>query len=142
MPIKYNLTKYDMLSTKIKKVSTKKAPKEMSPEERNVMMKAVLIASFASGHSWQTFRTLTSQVSASMHRPEIKKEFIDAASSKWRLITPFDILEVSTTSIPDNAFSEWLFFTVEKDQQEDYKKAWGQLKSEFDEDCDAVERKE
>jgi hypothetical protein len=142
MPIKYNLTKYDMLSTRIKKVSVKKSPKELSLEERKTMIKAILIASFASGHSWQTYRTLTSQVSASMHSPEIRKEYQETVASKWKLITPFDIVEVSTTNIPDNAFSEWLFFNVEKNNHQEYKHAWSELKADFNEDCDVVEKTE
>lgn len=142
MPIKYNLTKYDMLSTRIKKVSIKKTRQEMSKDELSTMIKAVLIASFASGHSWQTYRTLTSQASSSMNRPEIKKEHQEALASKWRTITPFDIVEVSTTNVPDSAFSEWLFFNVDKEQRELYKSAWQELKLEFNEDCDVVERTE
>ena len=142
MPIKYNLTKYDMLSTRIKKVSVKKAPKEMSNEEYGTMLKAILIASFASGHSWQTFRTLTAQASGTMNKPEIKKEYQDAITSKWKMITPFDIVEVSTTNVSDGSFSQWLFFNVDKTQRENYKKAWTELKTEFNEDCDTIERNE
>ena len=142
MPIKYNLTKYDMLSTRIKKVSVKKAPHEMSNDELNTMIKAVLIASFASGHSWRTYRALTSQAPASMNKQEIKEEFSDAVANKWRLITPFDIVEVSTTNISDSLFSEWMFFNVDRDYHEAYKTAWHELQKDFNEDCDVVERRE
>ncbi len=141
MPIKYNLTKYDMLSTRIKKVSTKRPPIQMSNEERSVMIKAVLIAAFSSGHSWQTYRTLTSNGST-LNNPEIKKEYTEALTSKWRYITPFDIVEVSTANIQDRTFSEWLLFNVNRDYHEEYKKAWEELKSEFSKDCDVVERRE
>lgn len=140
MPIKYNLTKYDMLSTKIKKVSVKKSANEMSKEEDSTMLKAILIASFASGHSWQTYRMLTSPASDSFNKPEIKKEYAEALSSKWRLITPFDIVEVSTTNIPETTFSEWLFFNVERNSHPDYKSAWKELKTDFNEDCDTIEK--
>jgi hypothetical protein len=140
MPIKYNLTKYDMLSTKIKKVSVKKSFKEMSKEELNTMLKAVLIASFSSGHSWQTYRTLTSPISASFNKPEIKKEYSEAFSSKWRLITPFDIVEVSTANISESTFSEWLFFNVDRENHQSYKSAWKELKTDFNEDCDIIEK--
>jgi hypothetical protein len=141
MPIKYNLTKYDMLSTRIKKVSVKRPPLQMSNEERSIMIKAVLIASFSSGHSWQTYRTITAPGS-SLNNPEIKKEYSEALTSKWRTITPFDIVEVSTANIQDGTFSEWLLFNVNRDYHEEYKHAWSELKSEFSKDCDVVERRE
>ena len=140
MPIKYNLTKYYILSTRIKKVSLKKAAIVFTADDRTTMIKAILIASFASGHSWQTFRSLTQGLP--MRNPEIKKEFADAVASKWKSITPFDIVEVSTTNVSDSVFSEWLFFNVEKDFHQEYKDAWSNLKNEFEEDCDVIERNE
>ena len=142
MPIKYNLTKYDMLSTKVKKAAAaKKAALQLDQADRNVMLKAILIASFASGHSWQTYRTITAKESANFNNPEIRKEFSNAVSNKWRLINPFDIVEVSTTNISDTAFSQWLFFNVDRTWHEEYKRAWRELQMDFDEDCDSVERK-
>jgi hypothetical protein len=141
MPIKYNLTKYDMLSTRIKKVPPKKPLNEMSKEERATVIKAVLIACFASGHSWQTFKILKSNTSGAMNTPEIKKEFSEALAGKWKLITSFDIEEVSTANISDSAFSDWLYSNVDKDYHDDYKSAWAELKSEFEEDCDVIERR-
>lgn len=142
MPIKYNLTKYDMLSTRIKKTAAaKKATPQLTREDQGVMLKAVIIASFASGHSWQTYRALTAKGSLNFNNPEIRKEFDDALASKWRLINPFDIVEVSTTNISDAAFSQWLFFNVPKSYHDDYKRAWKALQMDFDEDCDSVERK-
>ena len=139
MPIKYNLTKYDMLSTKVKKVSTKKDMREMSKEESNTMLKAILIASFASGHSWQTYKLLTNG-GGMLNQPDVKNEYMEARTSKWKLITPFDIVEVSKTNLSDAAFSQWLFFNVDKAQHEDYVQAWAELKAEFEEACDDVER--
>lgn len=143
MPIKYNLTKYDMLTTKIKKAAAaKKSVQQLVEEDQNVMLKAVLIASFASGHSWQTYRALTAKGSANLNNPDIRKEAQDAVLSKWRLINPFDIVEVSTTNISDTAFSQWLFFNIDRNNHDDYKKAWKELQADFDEDCDSVERKQ
>lgn len=137
MPIKYNLTKYDMLSTKVKKVSTKK--EGFSKEDSNTVIKAVLIASFASGHSWQTYKILTNG-GGMLNQPDIKKEYFDARTSKWKLITPFDIVEVSKTNPSDAAFSQWLFFNVDKNEHENYVQAWAELKAEFEEACDDIER--
>jgi hypothetical protein len=140
MPIKYNLTKFDLLSTKVKKVSAKKHNGEQpEADEKLTMLKAVLIATFASGHSWQTFKALKSPPPRELNRPEIKKEHEEASSSKWRSITPFDIVEVSNLGIKDNVFSEWLFFNVPKDHYDEYKEAWGSLKKDFNGNCDDIE---
>ncbi|MCW6159987.1 MAG: hypothetical protein LVQ95_02795 [Candidatus Micrarchaeales archaeon] len=139
MPIKYNLTKYDMLSTKVKKVSTKK--EGFSKEDSNTMIKAILIASFASGHSWQTYKLLTNG-GGMLNQPDVKKEYAEAKTSKWKLITPFDIVEVSKTNLSDSAFSQWLFFNVDKGEHEDYVQAWAELKAQFEEACDDIERTE
>ncbi len=143
MPIKYNLTKYDMLSTRIKKAAAaKKSTPQLAREDQGVMLKAIIIASFASGHSWQTYRALTSKEPVAFSNSEIRKEFAEAVTSKWRLINPFDIVEVSTTNISDSAFSQWLFFNVDKSYHDEYKKAWKELQRDFDEDCDSVEKKQ
>lgn len=139
MPINYNLTKYDMLSTKVKKVSTKK--EGFSKEDSNTMIKAILIASFASGHSWQTYKLLTNG-GGMLNQPDVKKEYAEAKTSKWKLITPFDIVEVSKTNLSDSAFSQWLFFNVDKGEHEDYVQAWAELKAQFEEACDDIERTE
>ncbi len=139
MPIKYNLTKYDMLSTKVKKVSTKK--EGFSKEDSNTVIKAILIASFASGHSWQTYKLLTNG-GGMLNQSDVKKEYSEAKATKWKMINPFDIVEVSKTNPSDSAFSQWLFFNVDKGEHEDYVQAWAELKAEFEEACDDIERKE
>ena len=141
MPIKFNLTKYDMLSAKIKKLATtKKEQKEITNDDKYTVFQAILVASFASGHSWQTFKTLTSSQPPPLNTPEIKQEFAEAHNSKWKLVTPFNIVEVSTMNISDNAFSQWLFSNVEKPEQEDFKTAWDQLKGEFEVACDDIKK--
>ncbi len=139
MPIKYNLTKYDKLFSRIKKVSTKK-DREMTKEETCTMFKAVLLAAFASGHSWQTFRTLTAEASASFNKPEIKKEYEDAATNKWKSVQPSDINEVANSNISEGAFSAWLFFNVQREYHDQYKRVWSELQADFARDCDSVER--
>lgn len=140
MPIKYNLTKYDMLSTKVKKLSTRKDTGEMTREDSNTIIKAILIASFSSGHSWQTYKLLTNG-GGMLNQADVKKEHSEAKASKWKLITPFDIVEVSKTSPSVAAFSQWLFFNVDKCLHEDYVQAWAELKAEFEEACDDIEGK-
>lgn len=136
MPIKYNLTKYDLLSTKIKKIAGKKGIGEMTKEEYRTMLKAVIVASFASGHSWKTYKITTSSGGHEFNNPEIKEEHQQAYVSKWKTVSPFDIGEISETNISDHAFSTWLFFNVDKSEHDDYKNAWNELQQELAEDCD------
>ncbi len=136
MPIKYNLTKYDVLSSKVKKLSTKKNGDPFTKEDRMTVIKAILIASFASGHSWKTFKAATAPAAMVFNNPEIKKEYEDAATNKWKSISNFDIAEVSSANIPDSAFFEWLVFNVNKADHDEYKTSWWALKQGFDEDCD------
>jgi hypothetical protein len=138
MPIKYNLTKYDMLFSKIKRAAANKGP--LSKDEQKAMRKAVIVAAFTSGHSWQTYKTLTSPTPASFNSAAVKKEYEDSVATNWKNVTPFDIHEVANTNVSDTSFSHWLFFNVGKDHQEEYKGAWMELKSELEEDCDNVER--
>lgn len=140
MPIKYNLTKYDTLASKIKKLSAKKDNPDLTAQERNTMLKAVIVAAFASGHSWQTYKHVTTHNGFSARSPEIKQEFSEALSQKWKLISPFDIGEVSTMNLSDTAFSEWLYSAVDREHQDALKAAWGDLKEELSESCDEVER--
>ena len=143
MPIKYNLTRYDTLASKIKKVSLKKDPSSMTKDEMGTMLKAVLIASFASGHSWQTYKYMTSaNGNGGVRSPELKKEFIESLNQKWKMITPFDIGEISTLNISDTSFSAWLFTNVDKEYHEDFNEAWRELKAELSEACDEVEREQ
>ncbi|MCL5430610.1 MAG: hypothetical protein M1504_04025 [Candidatus Marsarchaeota archaeon] len=144
MPIKYNLTKYDMLMGKVKKIATaKKEQKAMTPEELMNMYKAIIVASFASGHSWKTYKILTSQPQpTAMNNPDVKNEHVEARNTKWKQISPFDIGEIAKLSVQDSTFSEWLFYNVEQEHHDGYKKAWMSLNVEFNEACDDVEREE
>ncbi len=140
MPIKYNLTKYDMLFSKIKRILSKKGPKEMTKEEKNTMFEAVLVAAFSSSHSWQTYKAIESGIPGVFRAPEIRKEYEEAFLMQWKRISPFDINEVASVNMGDNAFSEWMFFNVPKDSQTDVSGAWRSLQKEFNKDCDTTEK--
>ncbi|MCL4403306.1 MAG: hypothetical protein M1500_03915 [Candidatus Marsarchaeota archaeon] len=148
MPIKYNLTTYDMLANKIHKLSVKNSS-AISPakydgesgvtvEDGNIILaKAVIIASFSSNLSWQTYNAIITDPSR-LNVPEIRREYEEAASEKWKRVTNNDVREVATKGISDNAFSTWLFYNVDKSAHETYKKAWKLFKSEFSEGCETV----
>lgn len=155
MPIKQHLTKYDMLAYKVRKLALKSASLKngrvhdlnsfYSPEEKNTITKAVIIASFASGHSWQTNKCMTTSDLARMNSAEIKSESHEAATSKWKMISNLDISEVAKLNIPDSAFSTWAYFHVERSNYDEYKKTWTEFKNEFKDNCeydDGMERKQ
>ncbi len=140
MPLKYNLTKYDTLNSEVHRLSSKPTDahtKGLSEEDNVLIFKAVLIASFSSGHSWQTHKCLVSDTQQ-LKSSEVKEEFKLALNGKWKDITPFDIKEVAGMRLSDTIFSEWLFFNVDKSQFNFCKRAWAELKEEFGTDCDAA----
>lgn len=138
MPIKFNLTKFDILAGRIKKASTKKDQKEMSKEEMCAMRQAVIVASFASGHSWQTYKALTAPNGIQLNSPLVKQEHTEARNNKWKLVTPFNVVEVANMRIQDSTFAQWLFFNTDKCDQEEYKSAWRALGAEFETACDEI----
>ncbi len=147
MPIKYNLTTYDMLANQIHKLSIKNgsaSPVKFDEEARSITedgdiirAKAVIIASFSSNLSWQTYKTITTDP-GKLNSIEVKREYDEAVTDKWKRVTNNDVREVATNGIGDNAFSTWLFFNVDKDAHDAYNKAWRLFKSEFSEGCETA----
>ncbi len=148
MPIKYNLTTYDMLANRIHKLSVKNSSTDPSykieseaysaTEDPDIILaKAIIIASLSSNLSWQTYNMITTNPSR-LNSPEIKREYEEAKLEKWKRVTNNDVREVTKNDIGDNAFSTWLFFNVGKDMHETYKEAWQNLKKEFSEGCETA----
>jgi len=152
MPIKYNITKYDVLVGEIHKLVQKcnthhayrldaKSDAEASDlTEKELQLKAiaVIIASFSSGHSWQTHKCLQNE--EQFNKAEIKQEYLEAEESRWKSVTLNDIEELAETSVSDSTFYRWLFYNVDKSRQQVYKNAWSMLKAEFDSSCDEIEQ--
>ncbi|MGC8478636.1 MAG: hypothetical protein ACP5NE_01770 [Candidatus Micrarchaeia archaeon] len=136
MPIKYNLTWADTLSNKIHKVSQKDL-QTLDEEDRKLARIGTIIASFASSHSWQTYKAMKENHKA-FSTQEVKDEFLKASSEGWKSITYTDISEIAKEKELEQAFDSWLFFNVEKKEQKDYKLAWETLKQYFGENCDDV----
>ena len=137
MPIKYNLTKFDVLSNKIKKIAQSKNH-ELLKEDFITITKAIIIASFASGHSWQTYKTISSNKPFIKLSEEENNEYYEAKNNGWKTITPFDIIEVANINLNDNIFKQWLYSSVDKQEHEIYLKAWDDLIKEFNDACDSV----
>jgi hypothetical protein len=138
MPLKHNITKYDVLATKIHKITISNGTNDQTEEEKRTKVMAVLIASFSSSQAWQTHNIITENP-ANLGRPEVREEYRQALFSRWKTISAADISEVINKDISDNAFSSWLFYAVEPHNHSMYKMVWQEMKEEFMEACDDVE---
>lgn len=141
MPIKYTLTKNDMLAEKIHNYALKSGnpdpEEEPDIDEENLRVKATIIASFASSLSWQTFKSVNNCASM-LGSPEIKNEYDLAKSVRWKQIRSADIQEVASMNIGERVFFSWLLFNVKKDEHTTYKRAWLSLLQEFAQECDDI----
>ena len=138
MPLKHNITKYDVLATKIRKLALNNGTRDLSADEERTKVMAVLIASLSSGQAWQT-HNLIIENPANLNKPEVREEYRLALLSRWKTISASDISEVLNKGISDTAFSSWLFFTVEQSKHDTYKHAWEEMCEEFTQACDDVE---
>ena len=138
MPLKHNITKYDVLATKIRKIALNNGAHDQTDEEKRTKVMAVLIASLSSGQAWQT-HNLMMENPANLNKPEVREEYRQALLSRWKMISASDISEVLNKGISDTAFSSWLFFTVEQGRHDLYKSVWKGMCREFTEACDDVE---
>ena len=135
MPTKINLTRNDELALKFHEVSLKPEGTITSDDAVRVA-EAVLISSFSSAHSWQTYKCIVNKDSNTLRSQVVKQEYIQAESWKWKKVRSVDISEVSQTDIPDMLFSVWLTFNTSKEKKLLYRDAWYKLKKEFNTECD------
>ncbi|MDE1868991.1 MAG: hypothetical protein KGH60_03435 [Candidatus Micrarchaeota archaeon] len=150
MPIKYNLTKHDILADKIRKLSQRtstvkpgqRVSSSLSNEEKTLHAAAVLVASFSKSHSWKTANCMTNGGVMGLNSSElgeIAAEHMAARESKWKNVRNTDIQEVAEMNIRDPAFYGWLNYAVaDKSCYDAYKTAWRDLNREFEEECDNV----
>ncbi|EQD47813.1 hypothetical protein B2A_08282 [mine drainage metagenome] len=127
MPIKHNLTKYDILQEKLHKLSQKRED-EYTDEELMLKNMGVLVAAFSSGHSWKTHKALSDN-QYEFNSADIKDEFSKSKASKWKNVTSADIYEVSQKNIPKSKFASWLYYIVNTQEHSTYKTAWEQFNS-------------
>ena len=135
MPTKINLTRNDELALKFHEVSLKPAG-TINSEDAIRVAEAVLISSFSSAHSWQTYKCIVNKDSNMLRSQVVKDEYLQAESWKWKKVRSVDISEVAQTDMPDMLFSVWLTFNTNKDKKLLYRDAWYRLKKEFDTECD------
>ncbi len=143
LPIKYNLTKYDVLANKIHKLSLKYSKSSQmddetgDEEESDLKYIAIIVASLTSSHSWQTHKCIESQTDG-FNSENVKGEYSEAAKERWKHVTSSDINELANLNISDSIFYRWLFFNIDKSDQESYKRAWKQLKDEIENPTEGV----
>ncbi len=144
MPIKYNLTKYDILANRIHKLSlkglrngTSADPVETEDvgEDEQLKTIAIILASFTSSHSWQTYRCIEQQADG-FNSEIVKSEYLEAVKERWKHVTSSDVSELANLKVSDSDFHRWLFFNVGNNDQEKYKEAWSELKETLSEPCD------
>lgn len=138
MPIKYNLTKYDILAEKIHELSQKRDT-PLDKDEELVRAKAVLIASFDSAHSYQTNKIITNgNVIELLNSDYIKVEHAEVIAKKWRDVRNTDIEEVAHINI-SGAFPLWLrAIGVDREKCDEYRFVWSTLQKEFAAECDGI----
>ncbi len=125
MPIKHNLTRYDVLKDQVRRLPSSG---ETSYTEADRLLKdiAVIVASFSSGQSWRTHRELVLAV-PNFSSSEVREEYLEAKSQKWKNISSFDIGEVAQKSVSQFKFGRWLYYNVERGEQDRLKRAWCRL---------------
>ncbi|MCL4379369.1 hypothetical protein M1589_02365 [Candidatus Marsarchaeota archaeon] len=137
MPLKHNVTKYDVLATKIHHLSQKQNS-DLTKDEKRAEIMAVLVASLTSSQSWKTHQHLMDGL-ANLNSDDVKEEYRQALTTRWKNVTAADINEVLSKGISAQAFSTWLFFTVEPQNQSLYKSVWDEMCKEFTQACDDIE---
>ncbi len=138
MPIKYNLTKYDILAEQYHELSQKKY-NPLTQDEETSKAEATLIASFSSSHSWQTHKIMEGRNISMFNTPDVHNEYMLAKSEKWKHVRNMDVQEIACMNIRDNMFFIWLSTVTQKrDERDRCKAAWIKLKLQFDEECDGI----
>jgi len=137
MPIKYNLTKYDLVAEQIHDLSQKKDV-PFSNDEETLKALAIISTSLSPSHSWQTSRTISEGNINLLNSPEVRNECNMAMSGGWKRLRNTDIQEVSRMNIKDNTFHMWLAANANKLDKDTYKAAWVRLKAIFNEECDGI----
>ncbi|MCL5111414.1 MAG: hypothetical protein M1160_00840 [Candidatus Marsarchaeota archaeon] len=135
--MKHNVTKYDVLATKIHHLSQKQNS-DLTKDEKRAEIMAVLVASLTSSQSWKTHQHLMDGL-ANLNSDDVKEEYRQALTTRWKNVTAADINEVLSKGISAQAFSTWLFFTVEPQNQSLYKSVWDEMCKEFTQACDDIE---
>ena len=88
---------------------------------------AVIVASFSSGYSWNTYKALTRGSCHDLKSDDIKNEFGRAKDEMWKKVNSFDIREILQKNISQTKFMNWLYYNVKNEEHKQYKNAWFNL---------------
>lgn len=136
MPIRTILNKYGFFVAEVHKVAKKRT---YSERDVALIRRAQLIAALSSSHSWQTYRYL--RFGGDLDRQKILGEASYAFDGGgWKNISETDVEEVVSTKVPEHAFSMWVFCALPKDERPEWKELFGQLKEEFKDGLEPIER--
>jgi hypothetical protein len=138
MPLKHNITKFDVLAQNIHHIAIRMGASDLTNKDKRTKLMGILIASLSSSQSWQTHNILKENPS-NLNRSEVKDEYVQANASRWKTVSAADINEVLNLGVSDNAFSRWLFFAVDSTNHDLYKSVWEEMKKDFTQPCDEVE---
>jgi hypothetical protein len=131
MPVKRSITWADVQVGEIKRLNGKRED-QYDANERLTRDMAILIASFASCHSWKTHRRIKDRANGEevnvFSTPDVREEHAEVLKNGWKQISVSDVGELARMQIPDNTFSEWLYFNVDKTEHKRYRQAWCALK--------------
>jgi hypothetical protein len=147
LPIKYNLTRFDVLADKIHKLSLHDnkerifgmQEKGSVADAETIRKIAIIVSSMTSSHSWQTYKSISKQ-SDELNSANVKEEYNEAVKERWKQVTPSDINELANLNISDSVFHRWLFFNVPWTEHNAYKRAWLSLKKEMEMPKDYTEK--
>jgi hypothetical protein len=132
MPIKYNLMNYDIIANNIHKLQSKNES-NFDYNDKVTRGIGIIIASFSSSFSWQTYKSISEGVNIDLDKQEIKEEFQNAAKTNWKNVRNVDVQEVVRifSAMPketrERIFNTWLFLNAGKDYHDTLKNAWAKL---------------
>ncbi len=129
--------KYELLVAEVRKIAKKHDTNE---DDDRIRRKAMLIASLSSNHSWKTYKYLHD--GGELDKEAIITEANSAFSEGWKNITETDVEEIVNSNINEYLFSTWLFYAVEKGQREYFKELLNEMKMEFIDGMEPIERRE
>ncbi len=133
MPIKHNLTRYDMLKDQVHRLASKNEQLYTS-SDRALKDMATIVAAFSSGQSWRTHSEVFLRGTSDLSSQEIREEYAAAAAQKWKTVSSFDIGEVVEKGVSDDRFRRWLYYNVPRAKHEAYCIAWNELNKKVERD--------
>ncbi|MDE1825631.1 MAG: hypothetical protein KGH61_00455 [Candidatus Micrarchaeota archaeon] len=135
MPNRNTLNKYELFVTEVHRLAKRK---QLEAKDLRIKKLAMLIASLSSNHSWRTYKYLNG--GGEIERTCMLDETRQAFSEGWKNITESDIEEVVNANTNEYMFSMWLYHVVDKEQRHEFKELHKELKTEYADGLEPIER--